>query len=76
MLSWRSTSVFRTLAATGGVAPYQWTATGAPAWLSLAAATGVLTGTPPAAAAAARFNVKVTDAQSHSAGKDLELTVS
>jgi prepilin-type N-terminal cleavage/methylation domain-containing protein len=36
----------RTFTVTGGTAPYTWTATGLPAGLSLAAATGVVSGTP------------------------------
>jgi hypothetical protein len=35
-----------TLTATGGVAPYIWTATGLPTWATLSTA-GVLSGTPP-----------------------------
>jgi uncharacterized protein YjbI with pentapeptide repeats len=37
-----------TMAATGGIAPYQWSGVGLPAWLSLSPA-GTLSGTPPAA---------------------------
>lgn len=36
----------QTLKATGGVAPYTWSASGQPSWLTLTAA-GVLSGTPP-----------------------------
>jgi hypothetical protein len=37
-----------TLTATGGETPYTWSATGLPAWASLDASTGVITGTPTA----------------------------
>jgi len=48
-----------TFAATNGVPPYAWTASGLPTWLTLSTA-GVLTGTPPSGTPAS-FNVTVTD---------------
>lgn len=48
-----------TFAATGGVAPYAWSASGLPGWLTLSPA-GVLTGTPPSPGPVT-FNVTVTD---------------
>jgi hypothetical protein len=54
----------QTLAATGGVTPYTWSIdTGSlPAGLSLAASTGVISGTPTASGTS-NFTVKVTDSQ-------------
>jgi hypothetical protein len=49
------------LQATGGQAPYTWSATGLPAGLSLDAASGVISGTP-AAAGPASLKVTVKDA--------------
>jgi large repetitive protein len=50
--------------ASGGTAPYTWTATSLPSWLSLSAS-GLLQGTPPSAGSFT-FAVTVTDASSHS----------
>ncbi len=52
----------QTLARTGGTGPFTWSVVVAPpAWLTLNATTGQLTGTPTAIAAAASFTVRVTD---------------
>lgn len=48
--------------ATGGTAPYTWTATGLPTGLSLNAATGLVSGTPTAAVAAGLITITATDA--------------
>ncbi|MPM07665.1 hypothetical protein SDC9_53972 [bioreactor metagenome] len=51
---------------TGGRAPYVYSATDLPAWLSIGATTGIITGTPTAVAAAGgTATVTVTDAQSN-----------
>jgi hypothetical protein len=52
-----------TLAASGGTPPYQWSVSSGtlPPGLSLAAATGVISGTPAAAANATKLTFKVTD---------------
>jgi Putative Ig domain len=60
-----------TLAATGGKAPYTWSATGVPAGLTFDASTGKITGTPTAATAAT-VKVTVTD----SVGVATSMTVS
>ena len=66
-----------TLAATGGVTPYaSWTVTSGslPGGLSLASATGVISGTPTSAGTS-NFTVKVTDAQANSKTASLSITV-
>ena len=65
------------LVASGGAPPYTWAAvTPLPAWLALDAATGTLTGTPPAAAPlAVSYTFRVTDSTGASATANLELTV-
>jgi hypothetical protein len=60
-----------TLAATGGKAPYTWSATGVPAGLMFDATTGKITGTPTASTAAT-VKVTVTD----SVGVATSMTVS
>jgi hypothetical protein len=64
------------LAAAGGKPPYRWAvATGAlPAGLSLAATTGIISGTP-AAAGSFNFAVDVTDGDSRTSRKSLAITV-
>jgi alpha-tubulin suppressor-like RCC1 family protein len=63
-----------TLAASGGVGSYKWTATGLPAGLSIAGATGKITGTPTVAAAST-VTVTVSDQRAKTASKSLGLTV-
>jgi acid phosphatase len=72
-----ATAVYNaTLAATGGTPPYSWSAvSGAlPAGLSLAAATGVISGTPTSAGTAA-FGVRVRDASTTTANAALSITI-
>ena len=65
-----------TLTASGGAGTgYTWSATGLPSWLSIAPATGVLSGTPTAAASAVSFTVKVTDSANNAASGSYSLTV-
>ncbi len=64
-------------AATGGTAPYSWSATGLPAWLTISPA-GLLTSTPgpvPPTAVNATFTVKVTDSSSNSTSASFTLPV-
>jgi len=65
-----------TLAATGGTPPYAWsiTAGALPAGLSLAAATGAITGTPSAVGSAS-FTATVTDSKAATATAALGITV-
>ncbi len=70
-------SYSQTLAAAGGVSPYTWSisAGSLPAGLTLAANTGVISGTPTAAGSAVSFTVKVTDSASNTATKSLSITI-
>ncbi len=63
----------QTLAATGGMTPYSWSATGVPSGLSLSTA-GVLSGTPTAAGTFT-VAITVTDAAARTASTSLSLTV-
>jgi hypothetical protein len=58
----RNKSFSVTLAASGGTAPLTWSVAGAPAWVSLNPATGVLSGTTPNATGTFNFTVTVVDA--------------
>lgn len=63
----------QTLQATGGIAPYTWSATGLPAGLTLAPTTGILSGTPTAGGTST-ISVTVTDAANGKATASLSLT--
>ncbi|MEI7816011.1 MAG: putative Ig domain-containing protein, partial [Desulfuromonadales bacterium] len=79
-----NTAYTATVAATGGVAPYIWNATGLPAGLTINAATGIISGTPLSAAVptglSATFAVSVSVTESSSSAvtvtKALNLVVS
>ncbi|HSB12294.1 MAG TPA: putative Ig domain-containing protein, partial [Blastocatellia bacterium] len=72
----RGISFSQQLTATGGKPPYTWAVTlGAlPTGLTLAASTGIISGTPIVSGAFG-FTVTATDAQSATAGKALSITV-
>ncbi len=63
-----------TLAATGGVTPYTWSATGLPAGLSLNPSTGILSGTPTATNAGT-VSFSVTDAGTPQQSQTASLTL-
>ncbi|HTW61905.1 MAG TPA: putative Ig domain-containing protein [Terracidiphilus sp.] len=69
-------SYSQTLAAAGGESPYTWSISSGslPAGLSLAASTGVISGTPTTAGTSS-FAVKVTDANSNTATQSLSITI-
>ena len=62
------------LAASGGVAPYTFSATGLPAGLVIAPSTGVVSGTPTTAATYS-FTASVTDSTNASANVTLAVTI-
>lgn len=64
----------QTLQATGGIAPYTWSATGLPAGLQVDSTTGILSGTPTVGATPT-ISVTVTDAVGTKATASLSLTV-
>jgi hypothetical protein len=71
-----STAYSATVAATGGVTPYTWSATGLPAGLSINASTGVISGTPIAAATStASVTVKDSGPPQQTATATLSITI-
>jgi alpha-tubulin suppressor-like RCC1 family protein len=63
-----------TAQASGGTAPYRWTAGGLPAGLGIDSATGQITGTPTATPTSA-VTLSVTDAEGTTASATLPLTI-
>jgi hypothetical protein len=65
-----------TLVASGGTTPYSWSISSGslPAGLSLAASTGIISGSPTTANSYS-FTVKVTDADSNTASESMSITV-
>ena len=64
-----------TFSASGGMAPYTWTAVGLPGWASFPS-TGVLSGTPPiGAAGGVKFTVTAKDSQNDTQSKQFTLVV-
>ena len=61
--------------ATGGVGADTWSATGLPAWIQLAPASGQMTGVPTAADPGSQIVVTVTDSQGTTASHDYTLVV-
>jgi prepilin-type N-terminal cleavage/methylation domain-containing protein len=62
------------LAATGGTAPFTWTATGLPGGLTINASTGTISGTPTAVGTSAA-SVTLTDAAGATSTKSLSITI-
>lgn len=63
------------VSASGGNAPYAYTISGAPAWLTIVNSTGQLTGTPTALASNVSFTVNVTDNLGCTASKAYTINV-
>jgi Zn-dependent metalloprotease len=68
------TAVSLPVSASGGTAPYSWTATGLPAGLSINASTGTISGTPTAAATS-NVTVTATDSAAHSGTASFTWTI-
>ena len=68
------TAVSLPLSASGGTAPYSWTATGLPAGLSVNASTGVISGTATTAGTSS-VTVTATDSAAHSGNASFSWTV-
>jgi len=67
-----------TMTATGGTAPYTWSATGLPAGLSIDAGSGVISGVPKSSTAAQSpysVTITVTDSSNQSSSKQLQLNI-
>ncbi len=58
-----NTAYSATATATGGIPPYTWSLSGQPSWLSINAATGVLSGTPASAGQTPNFTIGVMDSE-------------
>lgn len=71
----RGNSYSTRLTAIGGTEPYTWTATGLPAGLSIAKATGVISGTPTAATGIYDVVATVTDNTKATSSKTLTLSI-
>lgn len=70
-----STAYSFTLDASGGTAPYAWSATGLPVWASLDTVNGIISGTAPASGSSTGVTIQVTDGASQVTSKLLTLTV-
>jgi hypothetical protein len=63
----------QTISVSGGLAPYTWSISGAPSWLSLSAS-GVISGKPTTSGTYS-FTVKVTDSLGNTATQSLSIKV-
>jgi len=68
------TAVSLPLSASGGTAPYTWTASGLPAGLSISSSTGTISGTPTTAGTSS-VSVTATDSAAHSGSVSFSWTV-
>jgi alpha-tubulin suppressor-like RCC1 family protein len=64
------------MVASGGLAPYSWSATGLPSGITINTLTGVISGTPSQAGSFPNISVTVTDDNGYTATKPFALTVS
>jgi hypothetical protein len=64
----------QTISVSGGLAPYTWSISGAPSWLSLNVSTGVISGKPTTSGTYS-FTVKVTDSLGNTATQSLSIKV-
>ncbi len=69
-----STAFSQTLEASGGVLPYTWQIAGAPAWLSISADDGILSGTPDQSGPFT-FTLTLTDSSQQTKSLELEWSV-
>jgi hypothetical protein len=70
----KNTSYGQALSVSGGSAPYTWSVTGSPSWLSLNVSTGVISGKPTASGTYS-FTVKVNDSLGNTATQSLSIKV-
>jgi hypothetical protein len=64
----------QTLSVSGGSAPYTWSMSGAPSWLSLNVSTGIISGKPTSSGTYS-FTVKVTDSSGNTATQSLMIKI-
>jgi len=64
----------QTLSVSGGAAPYIWSISGAPSWLSISVSGGIISGKPTASGTYS-FTVKVTDSLGNTATQSLSIKV-
>jgi Bacterial Ig-like domain (group 3)/Fibronectin type III domain len=70
----KNTSYSQTFSVSGGLAPYTWSISGAPSWLSLNVSTGLLSGKPTTSGTYS-FTVKVTDSLGNTATQSFSIKV-
>jgi hypothetical protein len=70
----KGTTYSQILSVSGGSAPFTWSVTGSPSWLSLNVSTGVISGKPTTSGTYS-FTVKVTDSLGNTATQSLSIKV-